>query len=458
VPATSSLLGRGRAVSIVPMQSTEMTASNKPIAAQRRACGNDSSTIASVLEPQHYEPCNFEYTSSGMVGKQIKAMLLAALAGLSIACAFKNESASYVPIDSCKLHPVIDASSPAARLAAAECGFTWRCDAFTVAIRANTQSDCICASTYAWQRYFEFLRPAIDAKRIAEDEALVSKCVAYLDYVPCDFTSNLSHLPFVMRDAGECERIVSGLQETGGQCSLDEECPRSDFCGTEERGARCGTCRNRAGPGESCANPCAEDLACSYDGGQVCLPKATTGESCRLAGSAMQAGGACVGKLSCVKDSASAVATCEPRPKLGEQCQPFPNDLCDQGSALYCQEGKCAKIHFSPPGGWCLQAPAIGGLCNDYGFCRGDRCVAAPPAGSPCAPDPTMPSSYWYCAFGAYCDRSAVRDSSDPGICRPQKAAGDICTAGFDCAWPAGCENLQNGQGTCRVPEWRQCG
>lgn len=198
----------------------------------------------------------------------------------------------------------------------------------TCQARAEEGVACTTSSRCALGFYCDF-GPGVCRRFAVEGEACSNTGTQCLSHLTCKGGSCQRLL-----DVGvDCTTVLSGPNLDGGDCKRDLFCE-----GASSEGP--GTCRERAGRGESCLNSvCQTNLFCDQGLGttMTCQPYRQPGESC--------AGLPCGPEFVCN----GATMVCERLGRLGDPCPSDREPWLSCISGLTCQNGRCEAVF----GGFC---------------------------------------------------------------------------------------------------------
>lgn len=246
-----------------------------------------------------------------------------------------------------------------ARLAAAVCDHTARCDAEAFSHRWRDRAHCI-ASTSVELRVFLY-----DDPKVVFPLGYVSACTAKLGSA-CWARDKW------LFDVEGC--FVTGSGNVGDACSSSLSCAVDADC-VDVRAGGCGHCVEAWA---RCPSACSDGEECA---GGVCAPTLPAGASCATSNRRCEAGTTC----------GLGTDTCVPLLKLGDDCgdtkPPKPTTMC--AGDLDCVGAICRSREYVASGATCgsvdgkLLSCDHGEHCSGYiGVCgmpvkEGDACVTA---------------------------------------------------------------------------------
>ena len=286
----------------------------------------------------------------------------------------------------------------------------------------NSGEDCRADAEIAVEDDLQRLKDAIDDGRVKYDGTKVKPCIDKLKGLSCAALNG--------QQPEECEDVVDGTVENGGDCSMDAECQSEQaYC---KAGNSCpGKCTPREAAGGACKrnSDCAVGLECSEDTDR-CFKPAEEGQACRGTSEPDCGPGLfCIG----ADDDTGASGTCQDinevlSAKEGDACSFDKGPFC--GAGLHCvidgiDETKGELITTCRKTVGAGEACKLGfpDQCNDNEYCAAPpesfegTCTPKPKDGEPCATSPADPESE-ICAPNTRCDG---------GTCRSRQKLGGSC-------------------------------
>jgi hypothetical protein len=319
-------------------------------------------------------------------------------------------------------------------LAKSYCAAEQACDPFFYSI-AFANTDCVARFTATFQQAsFTDIQNAVSAGTVKYDGAKARSCADAISAGACTTLDN--NAPNV------CQEALAGTVDTGGDCTIDQECKGLARCDTSS-GTCPGKCAALASAGVACGSDddCVKGTVCS-PATSHCAAPAADGEPCKgtTAGNC-GAGLICVGNDDAKKTpgkcmTASAVLVA----KDGESCDLTAGPWCVAGSSCVVQSiaqgvpvSQCQPM--AAPGGTC--GIGIPGQCPAGQYCPLQladlaakmftaSCTDLPKAGEACAPAIALNR----CAANLVCD-----DLTTPlkPVCTEPHALGQTCSGDSLC-------------------------
>ncbi len=274
--------------------------------------------------------------------------------------------------------------------------------------------DCEAATTAAIADELDRIKASVDSGKTVYDGTKVQDCVSQLSDQGCSsFGAKID----------DCEAILVGQVELGGECQLNDECAGDAFCKFD--GSCPGTCTALLDVGAPCGDDdeCKTGLSCEGN----CVEPGGAGDRC---GGGVEPD--CKPGLFCLgdDDTTSTAGNCR---TIDEVFSGKVDDVCSFESNLCDPSLSCAVMSVDAQNMLHLQCVtkattgqpcrlAIPDMCGNDAYCDvpmnmlEGTCVARPGAGQPCA----MPQ------FGeATC---APNTRCDGGTCKARAHLGADCT------------------------------
>jgi hypothetical protein len=319
----------------------------------------------------------------------------------------------------------------AGEYASAVCAFRARCEPVYQGFLREDEAQCRTSVTEALMTTYPAYLEAITGGRAIFRRAGFDACVAAYNNADC--------ITAVAPDA--CDGMFVGQRTTGQACALSIECSTDSWCNIMALGG-CGTCIDRAGVNENCAqNVCDVGTDC-FNVGQMapdfrCAPiNAQENQTCGTIQT-----GLCQGHLQCV---GTMSGSCQRPAGAGQPCNPDPQSSATVTCNIY-QNQVCVT-----PGNTCQTASWVGPgqMCNQTALCDSDSVEAVGcGAGGTCT---ALPGAGLACA-GAACAEGAFCDMPMGGTCQMVVPSGQACTSSTECG------NLYCVNNTCGPLDWTQC-
>ena len=276
--------------------------------------------------------------------------------------------------------------------------------------------DCQTRTEAAFEDQLSILQAAVDSGNATYDGTKAQACIDSIANQSC--SAGVAQTP-------ECEAVVIGSVEEGGDCTTSEECSGDAYCAHD---FTCpGTCTAEGAAGASCEfdEQCADELICSEAGS--CVKPAGLGEDCQ-GDSAPDCG---FGLFCLGEDEEGNPGTCRDVDEAfsaqeGASCG-FDTTLCASGLSCVVDSVDMTGAVFV-----CAAKVASGATCK-VGI--PEQC----PTGEYCDADVNMGQFEGTCMAlagnGEACTVSAFSEGAcgpnlrcDGGTCRPLQQLGESCT------------------------------
>jgi hypothetical protein len=272
---------------------------------------------------------------------------------------------------------------------------------------------------------FSETNAAIADGRASFDSAATTTCLQRIQQSLCSGGG--------FEDVPECEEVIVGLVEEGGNCNSTEECAgplRCDFA----TDACYGVCSPNCG-----GVNCAENEFCGID--DVCTARVGVGESCNF-------DSMCSDGLFCDFET----NTCATPGSVSEGGVCGRNLACADG--LVCIDGQCLDVEFGLQGDPCSFGDGSSQACSPGLVCT-DFTISSTGVSGSCAPPKPLGGQ---CRIFFECEPELTCSTLDPamvGECVERFADGAECSQDFDCS-SGNCDDglcaPQESAEVCQVP------
>jgi hypothetical protein len=252
---------------------------------------------------------------------------------------------------------------------------------------------------------------SIGAARVRYNGSNVKTCFDAIAAKSCDTTDDNGRVV-----VPQCQQVISGAVDAGGECWADIECKSTSCQGNGDSPCRVGTCVGEpvlpASPAQL-GQSCYLGLGCAQ--GLYCDQFSSTCAMLKTAGTLCSSTNECEYGLGCA-GTGTAGPTCRELPTIGQPC---PDGLCRDDGA-YCSSGT-TRI--------CMQVGVVGATCTSYEQCS--QYYECDFMTSKCAEPPRIGES---CSSGSMCfDADAYCDPTTT-TCMAGRADGSPCTSNLECA------------------------